>query len=250
MPEPGIFYGGISGLQTPIPKRDFPPEFADKSRLAYYASLFNSIEINSSFYKVPIAKTLSKWAAEVPDNFRFTFKLWQGITHNKVLAFNPEDVFKFMEIIGAVDVKKGCLLIQFPPSITIAQQRQLQLLLDTVREANENQKWKIAVEFRHKSWYEEGVYELLESYNAGMVIQDLPASASPLLTTASDFVYLRFHGPNGGYRGSYPDDVLAEYASYVKEWQEDKSVYAYFNNTMGASMNNLLSLKSFVEDQY
>lgn len=249
MPETGIFYGGISGLQTPIPKRDFPPEFADKSRLTYYASLFNSIEINSSFYKVPIAKTLSKWSAEVSDDFRFTFKLWQGITHNKGLAFNPDDVFKFMEIIGAVGTKKGCLLVQFPPSITIAQQRQLQLLLDMVREANEDQQWKIAVEFRHKSWYGEGIYELLESYNAGMVIHDLPASASPLLTTADDFLYLRFHGPNGGYRGSYPEEVLAEYASYIKEWQEDKTVYAYFNNTMGASMNNLLLLKSFVAEQ-
>jgi uncharacterized protein YecE (DUF72 family) len=249
MPGPRNFYSGISGLQTPIPKRDFPPEHADKSRLAFYASLFNSIEVNSSFYKIPIAKTLIKWAAEVPDDFKFTFKLWQGITHNKGLAFNPDDVFKFMEIIGAVGTKKGCLLIQFPPSITIAQQRQLQLLLDKVSEANNDKQWKVAVEFRHKSWYDESIYELLESFNASMVIQDLPASASPLLTTADDFVYLRFHGPNGGYRGSYPDDVLYEYASYIKEWQEDKRVYTYFNNTMGAAMNNLLLLKGFVEEQ-
>jgi len=249
MPGTGTFYGGISGLQTPIPKRDFPPEFANRSRLNFYASLFNSIEVNSSFYKIPIAKTLIKWAAEVPDEFKFTFKLWQGITHNKGLAFNPDDVFKFMKIIGAVGTKKGCLLVQFPPSITIAQQRQLQLLLDKVSEANNDKQWKIAVEFRHKSWYDESTYELLENYNAGMVIQDLPASASPLLATANDFVYLRFHGPNGGYRGSYLDDVLYEYASYIKEWQEDKTVYAYFNNTMGASMNNLLLLKGFVEEQ-
>ena len=243
-----MLYSGISGLQTPIPKRDFPTEFTDKSRLTYYASLFNSIEINSSFYKIPMAKTLSKWSTEVPDNFRFTFKLWQGVTHNKGLAFNPDDVFKFMEIIGAVGAKKGCLLVQFPPSIIIAQQRQFQLLMDTLREANENQQWKVAVEFRHKSWYNESSYELLESYNAGMVIQDLPASASPFLTTANDFVYLRFHGPNGGYRGSYPDDVLAEYASYIQEWQEAKTVYAYFNNTMGAAINNLLSLNHFVQE--
>lgn len=246
MSEPGTFYGGISGLQTPIPKRDFPADFADKSRLTYYASLFNSIEINSSFYKIPVAKTLAKWATEVPDDFRFTFKLWQGITHNKSLAFNPDDVFKFIEIIGAVGDKRGCLLVQIPPSITIAQQSQLRLLMATITEANATQEWKIAVEFRHKSWYDEVVYELLTSYNAGMVVQDLPASTSPLLTTANDFIYLRFHGPNGGYRGSYPDDVLAEYASYIKEWQEDKTVYAYFNNTMGAAINNLILIKHFV----
>lgn len=248
MPKAGILHSGISGLQTPIPKRDFPPEFADKSRLTFYASLFNSIEINSSFYKIPIARTLTKWSAEVPANFQFTFKLWQGITHNKGLAFNPEDVFKFIEVINAVGPKKGCLLVQFPPSITIAQLRQLQLLLDSITVANNNE-WSVAVEFRHKSWYDDNTYELLEGCNAAMVIQDLPASASPFLTTANDFVYLRFHGPNGSYRGSYPDDVLAEYASYIKEWQEDKTVYAYFNNTMGASMNNLLSLKTFVEEE-
>jgi uncharacterized protein YecE (DUF72 family) len=248
MPETRILYGGISGLQTPIPKRDFPPEFADKSRLTYYASLFNSIEINSSFYKIPTAKTLGKWATEVPDNFRFTFKLWQGITHNKGLAFNPDDVFKFMEVIGAVGGKKGCLLVQFPPSITVAQQNQFRLLMATITEANATQGWKIAVEFRHKSWYDEGIYDLLSSYNAGMVIQDLPASASPLLTTADDFVYVRFHGPNGGYRGSYPDDILAEYATYMNEWLEDKTVYAYFNNTMGAAINNLVSLMRFIAE--
>lgn len=79
------FYTGTSGLSLPFPKHSFPPEFQDKSRLTFYASLFNSIEINSSFYKLPMASTVKKWAESVPDNFLFTFKLWREITHNKGL---------------------------------------------------------------------------------------------------------------------------------------------------------------------
>src|ERR1700759_3716537 len=101
------FYSGTSGLLTPIPKRDFPPEFADKSRLAFYSHLFNSIEINSSFYKLPQAKTLAKWAGETTEGFRFTFKLWKELTHNKNLAFNAVDIPRFFDAINAVGNKKG-----------------------------------------------------------------------------------------------------------------------------------------------
>jgi len=241
------FYGGISGLQIPIPKREFPPEFADKSRLSFYASLFNSIEINSSFYKVPLAATVAKWSADVPQNFKFTYKLWQEITHNKELVFNPEDVDRFMQVIDNAGDKKGCLLVQFPPSITIARLVQLEYLLSVISKNDPDREWKLCVEFRHRSWYTDDVYELLTKYQADFVLHDMPASIAPLISLSDDFVYLRFHGPNGGYRGSYADDFLYEYAQYVKEWQQEgKTVYAYFNNTMGDALNNLTKLSSFI----
>ncbi len=81
------FYSGTSGLVLPVPKLLYPAEFQDKSRLTYYASLFNSIEINSSFYKIPQIPTVCKWAESVPDNFQFTFKLSKAITHAKGLEF-------------------------------------------------------------------------------------------------------------------------------------------------------------------
>lgn len=81
------FYGGTSGLQIAVPKRDFPPDQAHLSRLGFYALQENSLEINSSFYKVPQARTIIKWASEVPADFRFTFKLWKEITHQKNLLF-------------------------------------------------------------------------------------------------------------------------------------------------------------------
>jgi uncharacterized protein YecE (DUF72 family) len=239
------FFGGTSGLQTPIPKRDFPENFKDKSRLTYYGSLFNSIEINSSFYKIPLPLTVSKWSAEVDDNFRFTFKLWKGITHQPNLLFVPIDVETFMGVIDHIGEKSGCLLIQFPPGLSITGIGQLTHLLSLVTEYND--RWKLAVEFRHRSWYVDEVYQLLQSANASLVIHDLPASAAPLRETAEDFIYLRFHGPEGRYRGSYRDDFLYEYAGYINDWLQDgKTVYTYFNNTAGDALANLKTLKKQV----
>ncbi len=236
------FYCGTSGLVIPIPKRSFPPVFQGKSRLTYYGSLFNSIEINSSFYKIPQASTLSKWAESVPDNFRFTFKLWREITHNKGLAFEEADVERFIGVINSVAQKAGCLLVQFPPSMGVENVMQLQKLLTCIGQYNINHAWKVAVEFRNRSWYQPDVYDVLSSCNAAMVCHDLSASASPWIDENA-FIYLRFHGPNGGYRGSYADDFLSEYAHYIAAWRaEGKEVFVYFNNTMGEAVKNALYL--------
>lgn len=239
----GSIHFGTSGLALPLPKRSFPPEFQDKSRLTYYASVFNSIEINSSFYKVPMASTVKKWADSVTDDFQFTFKLWREVTHNKGLEFKPEDVDRFIQVISDVGHKKGTLLVQFPPSISVGNTHQLERLFISLQEADPKREWRVAVEFRNRTWYTEDVYDLFDQYRAGIVVQDMPASATPLRDDGLDFIYLRFHGPNGGYRGSYTDDMLYEYAQYIKEWQQDgKAVYVYFNNTMGAAVENLQTL--------
>lgn len=245
----GDFYSGTSNIVLPVRnKQAFPPEFRDKSRLTYYASLFNSLEVNSSFYKIPQPATVEKWAANVPDNFRFTFKLWREITHNKDLIFSANSVLKFMDTINRAGNKKGCLLVQFPPG-QIFDLFGLDRLLAEIRNADEDNTWKVCVEFRNRSWYVEDIYELLDQYNMGLVLHDLPASATPLREAPGDFMYLRFHGPNGGYRGSYTDDFLYEYAQYIKEWmQNGKTIFSYFNNTMGDAVKNLQTLNRYVRD--
>lgn len=241
-------YSGLSGLQLPIPKYLFPEPYQNTSRLTYYASLFNSIEINSSFYMIPSAKTMTKWAASVPDYFRFTFKLWKGITHTKRLEFNDADVRSFMTAINGVQDKKGCLLIQLPPSLGSAFMGQLKHLLDVIKES-QSEGWKLAVEFRNASWYQESVYDMLQEYHVGLVIHDIPKSATPFLNQQTDFIYLRFHGPTGNYRESYSEDFLNEYPMTIHEWLEaGKSVYVYFNNTMGDAFNNLQTLNKMLQD--
>jgi uncharacterized protein YecE (DUF72 family) len=241
------FFSGLSGLQLDIPKYLYPPPYENASRLTFYSSLFNSIEFNSSFYKIPQSSTVAKWAASVHGNFRFTFKLWKGITHVKDLNFDSEDIFAFFKSINAVNEKKGCVLVQFPPGLGEEYIVQLDKLLSCIIDINATMDWKIAVEFRNKSWYHDDVYDLLNFYNAAIVVQDIPKSATPFINHKSDFIYIRFHGPTGNYRESYSEDFLYEYASYINEWiDEGKIVYVYFNNTMGDALKNLKTLNGFL----
>ena len=243
-----LFYSGTSGLDLPVPRSQYPPEFQGKSRLQYYASLFNSLEVNSIFYKLPRGSTLANWAESVPDNFRFTCKVSKTITHVKELKFAAKDVDDFMKTVENIGEKKGCLLAQFPPSLKIEKLDQLQRLLETLGEATYNTGWKLAVEFRDSSWYEREVYELIDDYDAAVVIQDIPKSATPLSDAKGDFVYLRFHGPEPRYRGDYSDEFLKRYAAYIHKWiNEKKTVYAYFNNTVGAAVKNLQTLNKYVK---
>jgi uncharacterized protein YecE (DUF72 family) len=246
------YYSGTSGLLLPVPnKLHYPEEFREKSRLCYYGSLMDTIEINSSFYKMPMASTMRKWTADVPETFLFTFKLFKEITHNKDSAFDPALVSKFFDVIGNVGEKKGCLLVQFPPSVQIAHLSQLRYLMAVLRENDPSMEWKIALEFRHPSLYVDEIYESLEKYQLGMVIHDKSPANSPVIETHPEFIYLRFHGPSGNYRGSYHDDVLYDYAAYVSEWLADgKKVFAYFNNTMGEAHANLNLLRQIVHDTY
>ncbi len=244
---PSHFYSGLSGLQLPIPKYLFPPPYENATRLTFYASHFSSIEINSSFYKIPKPATVAKWAELVPEHFKFTFKLWKEITHIKGFNFNPEDVSTFFKSINSVHKKRGCLLIQFPPGLGREYFVQLKNLLNCIKESNPQQGWALAVEFRNNSWYHEDVYNLLNNYNATMVIQDTPKSATPLIQHSSECLYIRFHGPTGNYRGGYSEDFLKDYATQIKEWiEEGKIIYVYFNNTMGDAFNNLKTLNQFI----
>jgi uncharacterized protein YecE (DUF72 family) len=241
-----LLMAGTSGLVLPVPnKQAFPPEFRNRSRLAYYASLFNSLEVNSSFYRVPMPVTFSKWASEVPPGFRFTVKLWQGITHVTDLRFLPVDVNRFLYAADQLGSKKGCLLIQLPPGLKAHRIDQLDRLLEKICVADAGHAWKLAVEFRNRGWYTTEVETVLERYRATKVLQDMPASGLAEFSGDQQFVYLRFHGPNGDYKGGYSDLVLLAWAQKIRAWlQAGKEVYAYFNNTIGDALKDLNTLIS------
>jgi uncharacterized protein YecE (DUF72 family) len=238
----GQFYSGTSNLVLPVKNKSFfPPEYRDKSRLTFYASLFNSIEINASFYRMPLSRTLVKWCSEVPGDFRFTLKLIKEITHCQKNQFDLRVLPTFVTAISALD-KRGCLLIQLPPKFgpDIVQ-------LGELLSALEGSNWPVALEFRHPGWYNDNVYDLLSRFDAAMVLHDMRKGASPLIVTSGHIIYIRFHGPEGGYRGSYTDEFLYEYATYIREWlDEGKTVYCYFNNTLGQAVQNLQTLNDFM----
>jgi uncharacterized protein YecE (DUF72 family) len=245
-----MYFSGTSGIVLPYKNRSFYPENLEgKSRLAICSLLFNSLEINSSFYKIPRIDTVRRWGQEVSDGFRFTFKLWEGITHVKGLAFDPNDVARFMEVIAAVEDHKGCLLVQLPPSVNFSLFDRLCQLLEAVRGHDINKCWHVCVEFRHPSWYCQETIQMLDGLGMAAVIHDKSSSGFQMEYTHTAFIYVRFHGPDGDYRGSYDDAVLRECSHYIKDWlAEGKEVFTYFNNTMGDAISNLYTLENYVNE--
>lgn len=243
-----FFYSGTSGLALPFNKSQYPAELKDKSRLQYYASQFNSIEINSTFYKLPKGATVKKWAESVQTDFKFTFKVPKLITHSLEVESAFSEIPRFLEVTDQVGHKKGCLLAQFPPSFTIEQMKPFKKLLKTFKEESMMPSWKFAVEFRHLSWQQPEVFHVLKSYNASMVLHDMKNSSTQFIPMDSNFVYLRLHGPEPKYRGSYSDEYLKQLAESIAKWiQEGRTVYAYFNNTVGDAFDNVQTLKNHVK---
>ncbi|HXB91393.1 MAG TPA: DUF72 domain-containing protein [Puia sp.] len=240
----GTLWAGTSGLVLPVPNMAAaPPLFRDKPRLVYYSSIFNSLEINSSFYKLPMPATFGKWGGLVADDFRFTVKLGRHVTHEKGLAFNPGDVVDFLKAANRLGSKKGALLLQFPPGLryTAGHADRLRSLMELIV-ADQGADWPLAVEFRHPSWYIPSVNRLLDSVNASLVLHDIPASAVGRPNEGAPFLYLRFHGPAGDYRGGYTPETLGVYARQVADWlAKGKDAYVYFNNTIGDAVKDCLA---------
>jgi uncharacterized protein YecE (DUF72 family) len=240
----GKLYVGTSNIVIPGPKSGFPEAYQQTSRLFYYARLFNSVELNATFYKTPRAVTFEKWAAEVPDNFRFSVKLTREATHAKGLKFNADDIIKLMDASLSMGSTMGCLLIQFPGKINLDYFEQVEGMLETLAEREYFEHWKPAIEFRDASWYTRETQELLDEFKASLVVHDIPKSIITEPNDNAPFVYLRFHGEMGDYRGSYSDEALEGYARRIRKWRAaGKDVYAYFNNTVGDAFQNAHTLK-------
>jgi len=239
---------GTSGIVLPGNKSTFPDAFRNASRLTYYSSLFNSLEVNSSFYKIPLPTTFSKWANEVSDNFKFTVKLWRGITHAKNLNYFEDDIKNFMESVNNLKSKSGCLLVQFPASINVNFIQKVDAILFLLNQLNSQTQWAIAVEFRHNSWYQAPTYKMLENYDSTLVSHDMPNSKTPIDYEPDRLAYFRFHGPTGRYNGSYSDDFISQQAKQIQQWQNSgKEIYVYFNNTIGDALKNAQLLQKLVE---
>ncbi|HTR31697.1 MAG TPA: DUF72 domain-containing protein [Puia sp.] len=236
------FFSGTSNIVLPVKNKSFfPPEFRTGTRLSYYASLFNSVEINASFYRRPRPATMVKWSMEVPDSFRFSMKLSRAVTHAQKQLFNLAEARDFMAVITAMP-KPGCLLVQLPPTFRPDLVQLKGLLLELKK-----YDWPVAIEFRHPDWYTHAVFDLLSGSDTALVLHDMRGSETPMAVTARNHVYIRFHGLEAGYRGSYTDDYLIEFARRIQDWvDQGKTVYCYFNNTLGSAVQNLLTLNRLV----
>ncbi len=230
---------GTSNGHMPGNKSSFPREFRKTTRLHYYSRIFNSIEVNSTFYKTPLHSTFEKWAAEVPDDFRFTTKFSKEVSHAKESKYDPVLIAKFLEAASGLGNKKGCMLIQFPGKVNLQYFNHVEKILGLFRDHEASEGWQLAMEFRNQSWYISETIEMLNEHNTAMVIHDFSKAKISANTGSANFVYIRFHGPTGNYRDSYTEQVLDEKVSMIKELlYSGKDVYTYFNNTMGGAFEN------------
>lgn len=240
---------GTSNIVIPGNKLTFPPAFRAGSRLHYYGSLFNSVELNSTFYKTPKKETFEKWAAEVPEDFTFSIKLSKTITHAKNLVTDFKMIDDFMLAAAGLGKKKGCLLIQFPGKIDIEYFTIVEDILAHLDQFDGNFKWRKAVEFRNSNWYLAETYEMLNEFNTALVMHDIPKSTNDSLLTKAPLAYLRFHGEAGNYRGSYPDTALKIYAGRIRKWRKaGVDTFAYFNNTIGSAFENAQTLQKMINE--
>jgi len=219
----------------------YPEEVQNNKMLELYSQHFSTVEINNTFYQIPEEKTLSQWTENVPVGFIFSVKASRYITHMKKLKDPSAPVSKFLDSIKILGEHTGPVLFQLPSNWNINSKR-LKSFLSALP-----QGYKYAFEFRDESWFDIEICHILEDHNVSFCIYELAGNISPFIITA-DFVYVRLHGPDGPYQGSYSNDSLEEWAENILQWlNEGKEVYLYFDNDeKGYAAINALELQEIV----
>lgn len=221
----------------------YPPGTTAAGRLESYARHFDTVELNSSFYRWPRPAGFASWRDRVPEGFRFSVKAARGLTHAKRLREPDLWVQRMAAGWPELGARRAALLVQLRPD----QQR------DDARLAyflSRLPPWMpAALELRHPSWDDDAVYELLGAYGAAYCVTS-GAHLPCVLRVTAPFVYLRLHGPDREhlYAGSYTDDDLRWWADRIGEWAADgRDVYAYFNNDgHGHAVRNAGTLRRFL----
>jgi uncharacterized protein YecE (DUF72 family) len=243
-------YVGTSGWQYKHwNARIFPEDLPKKDWLSFLASKFRTVEVNTTFYHMARVTTFQKWKEEVPADFLFTLKFYRWFTHLKKLNLDKEDqetMKAFIKNGGKLGRKLGPILIQFPPSFQ-KNLEKLEFLLDEMNKVGKKNKIKlrIAIEFRHETWFNDEVYEFMNRKKAAFVITNSPAWPSKVIKTC-DFVYMRFHGRTKLFASNYTEKELEEWAQTLKALKP-KELFCYFNNDANAyAADNALYLKQLL----
>ena len=212
----------------------YPDEVTGYHELTYHARFFNTVENNSSFYRVASEPTYKTWIKMTPDTYKFSLKLNKQITHIDKLEITDATRDRIKYILDTTQVlgdKMGALLIQLPASFHFDLNR-LEIFLDflTKEVRSYSFKFDVAIEFRNKYWLVDEVYKLLRKYNIALVAADSSRYPGVRRITA-DFAYIRMHGPTKLFASSYSDEQLKELAAYIKSITPNVTrTYVYFNN--------------------
>ena len=211
-------YVGTSGYSYKEWKGSFYPEkLSAKAMLPYYAERFDAVELNNTFYRVPQPAMIESWISQVPETFRFSVKASQRITHFKRLKEAGEVTNYFLENVSALRERLGVVLFQLPPNMKKDIER-LKAFLDELPET-----LKAAFEFRHPTWFDDDVVELLRNRNLVLAVSDTDDLPATRIDRTADWGYLRLR------RVNYSETELIDWVKRIKS-QDWKSVYVFFKH--------------------
>jgi uncharacterized protein YecE (DUF72 family) len=218
---------GCSGWQYKHWRGHFYSNDVPASRwLEYYASQFDTVEINNSFYRLPEAHSFDTWRERVPPGFLYAVKASRYITHMKKLKDPRAPIALLYSRVTHLGSALGPVLYQLPPRWPLNLER-FKAFLRTLPP-----RFTHVIEFRDPSWYVEAVFDELTAFGVALCLHDMEGAPTGL-RVIGPAVYLRFHGP-AKYSGRYPSKRLATTAAWCAErLAEQIPVYAYFNNDIG-----------------
>lgn len=221
-----MLYVGTSGWQYRDWRGVFYPQgLAMRQWLDHYASRFRTVEVNNTFYRLPPPETFAGWAALLPEDFVMVLKLSRYLTHYRQLLEPEEPVNRFLAAAAPLGHRMGPLLLQLPPTLRVDVAR----LADTLDRFPDGVR--VAVEFRHPSWFDEEVASLLASRNAAFCLVDRRSRPFGPLWRTADWAYVRFHEGRARPSPCYGDSALSRWADRLAErWGPDEEVFAFFNN--------------------
>jgi uncharacterized protein YecE (DUF72 family) len=237
---------GCSGWNYPHwRERVYPWGVPQRRWLEHYARLFDTVEVNATFYRLPTQAAVRGWVEQTPPGFLFAVKASRYLTHIRRLRDLEAGIRRFYERIEplAQSPKLGPVLWQLPPTFKRDDER-LAAALDALP------KGRHAFEFREPSWYVDDVYALLREHGAALVIPDSARYPFRELVLTADWTFVRLHQGSRGRRGNYSERELGEWAKRIAGWRAGGAdVYAYFNNDWeGFAARNGLRLRELLDD--
>ncbi len=219
----------------------YPEKFPASKMLGFYARHLDTVELNNTFYRLPLESGLEAWRDSTPDGFLFAAKGSRYLTHMKKLKDPEPGIAKFFERIDRLGKKLGPIVFQLPPFWDVDTGR-----LDAFLQGLPKRR-RCAFELRNPTWHTAAVYRILHRHNAAFCIFEIAGFRSGMELTAN-FTYVRLHGPDGAYQGSYPSSTLRQWATRARAWEKDlRAVYIYFDNDQaGYAVRNALELRQLL----
>jgi uncharacterized protein YecE (DUF72 family) len=214
--------------------RFYPDSMPPADWLRFYQSIFDTVETNATFYRLPEATTFASWHDQTPPGFVMAIKASRYLTHLKRLIDPEAPLERLFERTRALGTRLGPVLYQLPGRFR-ADLGRLDRFLDALPGEvplpdGTAHPLQHAIEFRDPSWYTDEVFGRLDARGVALCLHDMAGSAIDR-AGVGPFTYVRFHGAAGKYHGSYPDDALKAWARRLAaEWRSGRDVYAYFNN--------------------